>query len=47
MADIRRIRRPGWLRSRAARVAGMSLAEHGIGEALIGRWNGSAWSITG
>ena len=38
MADIPRIRRPGRLKSWAARVAGMSLIEH---------WNGSsAWSIT-
>jgi hypothetical protein len=37
MADIPWIRRPGRLRSGAARVAGMSVIE---------RWNGSAWSIT-
>jgi hypothetical protein len=37
MADIPRVRRPGRLRSRAARVAGMSLIEH---------WNGSTWPIT-
>jgi hypothetical protein len=37
MVDIPPIWRPGRLRSPAARAAG---------EALIERWNGSAWSIT-
>ncbi len=55
MADIPRIRRPGRLRSRAAAVGDYSPEEpvgdyfpkeHGIGEALIERWNGSVWSIT-
>jgi hypothetical protein len=37
---------PGRLRSREAAVGDYSPEEHGIGDPLIERWNGSAWSIT-
>jgi hypothetical protein len=37
---------PGRLRSQAAAVGDHFSEEHGIGEALIEHWNGSAWSIT-